>query len=171
MKLMKLIPEWQDKNLVCDKCGETRSVKYEYEVTSSDGCRTYNVCNSCALKYDWYKLDLEFLVVKMGNLKAEWSRLGEGLSGDYNPNDPEDVELLRFDVSYLPDGEENWEAVPDASYCTRFPVDACYDLKLKALNTIICEYYDACSGNYNEFSPSVKRLGERLSWICPEDFN
>jgi len=32
------------------------------------------------------------------NIMVEWVELGEGLSGDYNPDDPKDIELLRFDI-------------------------------------------------------------------------
>jgi len=37
------------------------------------------------------------------NIMVEWVELGEGLCGDYNPDDPDDIELLRFDVSRLDD--------------------------------------------------------------------
>ena len=107
-------------------------------------------------------------VVK-GNIKAEWVELGEGYGGDFEPSDPDDVELLRFDVSYKEKGV--WLEIPDASYCTRMPVKAPAVIKRKALDVIVNEYYDACSGKYSEDSPSVKKLGEHLSWICPEDFN
>jgi len=32
--------------------------------------------------------------------------LGEGKCGDYDPDDPNDIELLRFDVSYKPKGKD-----------------------------------------------------------------
>ena len=102
------------------------------------------------------------------NIKVEWVELGEGVSGDFDPDDPDDIELLRFDVSFK-NGSE-WTEIPDASYCTRFPVNACPELKLRALEVILDEYCDALCGEYNENSPSVKKLGEHLSWICPEDF-
>lgn len=46
---MKIIPNWQDKNLLCHFCGETRSVKYF--VTLGVGKLSDNVpcCNRCAL--------------------------------------------------------------------------------------------------------------------------
>ena len=48
---MKLIPDWQNKNLTCHFCGETRSVKYELEIHDfeSDTPKVVCVCNKCAL--------------------------------------------------------------------------------------------------------------------------
>lgn len=51
---MKYIENWQDKNLRCHICGETRSVKYTIEIFDpvvdnkpTEVC----VCNKCALLY------------------------------------------------------------------------------------------------------------------------
>lgn len=45
-----------------------------------------------------------------GEFALEFVELGEGMSGDFNPDDPDDVELLRVDVY------RNGEQVD--SYCT-----------------------------------------------------
>jgi len=95
------------------------------------------------------------------NVKVEWVELGEGFSGDYDPDDPDDVELLRFDVSVLIDKE--WVDPGDASYCTLFPVNESDEIKMKALKLIMDEVYEWASQGY-----SVKKLCERLSWINPE---
>ena len=51
---MKLIADWQNKNLRCYFCGDTRSVKYEKEifdpVIDSKPTKVY-VCNKCVLRY------------------------------------------------------------------------------------------------------------------------
>lgn len=50
----RLIPNWQNKNLRCHFCNETRSVKYETEVFDpviSDKPTMVCVCNKCALRY------------------------------------------------------------------------------------------------------------------------
>ena len=104
-----------------------------------------------------------------GNIKVELVDLGEGLCGDYNPEDPDDVELFRFDVSYR-DEHGNWNPIPDSSYCTRLRVNIPEKLKKKALIVLIKEYHNAVGPKYTELSPSVKKLGERLSWICEGDF-
>ena len=47
-------------------------------------------------------MDMEIIE---GNYKVEWVALGEGIQGEYHEDDPNDVELLRFDVSERVDGE------------------------------------------------------------------
>ena len=54
---MKYISNWQEKNLRCHFCGETRSVKYETEVLVldpiiSDKPTMVCVCNKCALRFN-----------------------------------------------------------------------------------------------------------------------
>lgn len=95
-------------------------------------------------------------------LMAVWENIGEGWSGDYDPDDPDDKNLLRFTI-YIKDYNGNWEQVDDASYCTTVPYDTPEeDLKSK-LETIFEEYRDVL----DEYPPavSVKKLGETLSWI------
>lgn len=95
----------------------------------------------------------------LGKVKVEWVELGEGLYGDYDPDDPYDIELLRFDVSVMgEDGE--WKEVPDASYCTRFPASASDKMKAIGLELLMDELYEPVSQGH-----SVKRLCENLSWI------
>ena len=36
-----------------------------------------------------------------GDRKVEWVDIGEGWNGDYDPDDPDDTALLRFDVLEL----------------------------------------------------------------------
>jgi len=92
------------------------------------------------------------------NVMVEWAELGEGIDGDYNPDDPEDIELLRFDVSRLVDGE--WQPIDDASYCTQVPVSATPEQRAKGLQWIMDEVYEGVSQGY-----SIKKLCEQLSWI------
>jgi hypothetical protein len=88
----------------------------------------------------------------------------EGWEGDYNPNDPDDDLLFRFDVDRLIDSE--WQAIDDASYCTRLTVDLPSDTIYKALNHLLNEVYEAASqGN------SIKKACERLSWIQADWLN
>lgn len=94
------------------------------------------------------------------NVKVEWVELGEGWNGDYDPKNPEDEKLLRFDVYVFVDRE--WEMKDDASYCTRFPVKATDEQKQKGPQLILDEFYDALS---SDIACSVKKLGERMSWI------
>lgn len=96
-----------------------------------------------------------------GMVMVEWVDLGEGWCGDYNPDDPEDDSLLRFD-SYVKDELSEWEPLDDGSYCTQVPVDT-DDATLEQLARIVVEEladsYRACG--------RVKKAGERMSWISP----
>ena len=92
------------------------------------------------------------------DVMVEWDEAGEGLCGDYDENDPEDIELLRFYVLRKVDGE--WVQVDDASYCTMFPVSTTEEQKMKALEYLMWWFYEPVKAGH-----SVKKLGERLSWI------
>jgi len=96
------------------------------------------------------------------NVKIEWADLGEGLSGDYNPDDPNDIALLRFDVYVQSPEDGEWLAVDDASYCTLVPADSSEELLMKLLERLMSEIYDWASSGH-----SIKKLCERLSWISP----
>lgn len=91
---------------------------------------------------------------------VEFSDIGEGLSGMYDPDDPEDVALLRFDIYEKVDGE--WETMDDGSYCTRMPVDTPPGIIMKALQFIMDETFDL---------DRVKKAGEALSWMEPSWFS
>lgn len=93
---------------------------------------------------------------------VEWVYLDEGWSGDYDPSDPEDTPLLRFDV-YVRDENGEWADPGGASYCTRMPVTAAHRTLLRALVAIAFEANDNIDSGF-------KRAMERMSWICPEDF-
>ena len=96
------------------------------------------------------------------------------MSGDYRPDDPHDINLLRFDVYVKADADTNaetvdgWAEVEDASYCTNMPATASEDVLEKALRCIFKRYRDVITGpDY----PSVKKLGEELSHISENDFS
>ena len=95
-------------------------------------------------------------------VRADWYDADEGLCGDYNPEDPDDIHLLRFDIYIKKDGE--WEPVDDASYCTRVPFETDTDTLVKLLYSIYKEYDNVLS---SDPAASVKKLGETLSWIEP----
>jgi hypothetical protein len=71
-----------------------------------------------------------------GNLKVEFDYIGEGLSGDFNPEDPLDIPLLRFYISKLnPEGE--WEYLEKGSYCTGVHADTDLATVAKLLGMIM----------------------------------
>ena len=101
-----------------------------------------------------------------GGRKVEWIDIGEGWSGDYNPDDPTDTPLLRFDVLELTkveglfsdSPELEWEVLDDASYCTQMPADTS-EADLRRAAEIIM---DATYGKTN-----IKKICAELSWISP----
>lgn len=95
-----------------------------------------------------------FASLNRGDLTAEWESIGEGFSGDYNPDDPNDAPLLRFSVLL------NGEQIDDGSYCTLMPEGSDPAILLRGLELIL----DAAE------SSSPKRRLEELSWMRPEDF-
>jgi hypothetical protein len=93
------------------------------------------------------------------NKTTVWlENIGEGLSGDYDPEDPDDVNLLRFTVV------RNKEQVDDASYCTQLPVDTDIDIIHKALAHVMSEFEN------NLDNGQLKRTMEWCSWMSPDDF-
>ena len=105
------------------------------------------------------------LVNKSGNVKVEWVNLGEGLSGDYDETDPEDLNLLRFDVYLLNRDTGEWEDPGNASYCTQMPADTSPEVLVKALQRIMDEVESPL-----EDGSSYKRILEELSWMEPSWF-
>lgn len=104
------------------------------------------------------------LVSKNGKVKVSFSNLGEGYSGDYDEDDPQDVNLLRFDV-YRKIHARTWEFVDDASYCTLMPAGTNMAILKEALRHIMDFVEDSVTDGY-----SIKKVCERLSWIKPEWF-
>jgi hypothetical protein len=95
-----------------------------------------------------------------GRYKVEWVNLGEGRDGDYNSDDPDDVELLRFDISF--DGE----LVQDGSYCTLLPVDTPENILKKGLERIMDSINEECRSD----GSCSRKVFEELSWIEPKWF-
>ena len=103
-------------------------------------------------------------------LTVEWEHIGEGLQGDFDPDDPHDEPLLRFDVTITEEAAERYEVfgepgmegwfVPDStSYCTQVSADLPGEKQLLLLAEIAAIFYNAMVG-----SGSLKKTGERLSW-------
>lgn len=100
-----------------------------------------------------------------GVVMVEWSDIGEGLSGDYDEEDPTDIPLLRFyvrqqAVEACEAGATWWEDVEDASYCTNMPVGTPANVQRRALRHIL----QAVKADV-EAGRSIKKKCERLSWI------
>ena len=115
---------------------------------------------SCGLVIETYPDCETPLSIYDDELRVDWYQAGEGYYGDYNPENPEDDELLRFDVYRKEDGE--WIEVEDASYCTCVLANTDVEKLVYPLYVIFKEYKNA------DLDGSVKKLGEMLSWISLE---
>ena len=104
-------------------------------------------------------IDEEMELVK-DNVKVIWENIGEGHFGDYDENDTEDENLLRFTVYVNEDNE--WIQVDDSSYCTMVTADTDDDELMMLLHVLMEEFYDVL---HDDIYASVKKLGERMSWI------
>lgn len=92
--------------------------------------------------------------LERGNRMAELSFIGEGYNGEYDPSDPDDVPLLRFDLYEMIDGA--WEALDDCSYCTALPATVSEYVVGQALDHIL---------NATEGVERPKKVCESLSWM------
>ena len=102
----------------------------------------------------------EELELVKDNVKVIWENIGEGYYGDYDEENSEDENLLRFTVYVNEEGE--WIEVDDASYCTTVTADTDNGKLMELLNVLMDEFYDVL--HYDIYA-SVKKLGERMSWI------
>ena len=107
--------------------------------------------------------DEEIVVIQDETIKAVLEDIGEGVCGDYDPEDADDIQLLRFSAYINNDGI--FEQMNDASYCTQIPLSTPYG-ELARLCMVIFEKYRDVADAYRNGS-SVKKLGERLSWLSP----
>ena len=96
-------------------------------------------------------------------VKVEFDNLDEGHNGDYNPDDPDDVNLLRFSGSRW--NIDHWVAIDDSSYCTQMPAQTSKFVLMMALLHIMKKVGDEVRAGR-----SVKKICEQLSWISPESF-
>ena len=93
-----------------------------------------------------------------GGVRVTVEFIGEGLSGDWNPDDPNDQPLLRFSVEDGLSGE--WEAVRRGSYCTQIPATTPRRLIIETAGYI-----------WSKVAPfiwrreGIKQICEELSWL------
>ena len=96
------------------------------------------------------------------SVSVEFENIGEGISGDYNANDPDDINLLRVTI-YVAGRLGLYSAIDDASYCTQMPASCSMNVLEKALDMIMDTVFDdVIAGN------SIKKTCEKISWISPE---
>ena len=96
--------------------------------------------------------------LEQGDLRVELEWIGEGLDGDYDPDDSQDVPLLRFSLWQRKGGD--WDYVEDTSYCCQVGRDAQAEEIEAALRTMMREFRETI-----EAGGSIRRTAEHLSWI------
>lgn len=116
-----------------------------------------------------------------GMVRVEWVDLGEGLCGEYNPDDPNDEPLLRYDAyvrltgtdmdeirglevdHFLDPGKTpEWGVKDPSSFCTRTNVNT-HGPVLELLAKIIAE---ELADNLD--NGGWKSTAERMSWVHPD---
>jgi hypothetical protein len=123
---------------------------------------------------DWIKdgmtfkaIDIKSKKVKGLSVQLSWD-CSEGIQGDYNFQDADDVPLLRFDVSMKT--KKGHEDLQDSSFCTQ--LCALDDRKLleKAVACILKEAEQNCKLKKDDtFEYHWKRIMEGFSWLCIEE--
>lgn len=97
------------------------------------------------------------------DFKVVWEYIGEGMSGDYNPEDEKDYPHLRFACYKRPEGHTKghfeWEQVDDASYCTCLPISTPKTILKLASDKILLG-----------LGEDYKKRLEELSWLSLESF-
>jgi hypothetical protein len=132
-----------------------------------------------------YNLNFERIEVysEDGLVRVDLDWEGEGIDGDYDGTDPDDVPLLRYGVSrkftkecqddkfYHLTGEYfqgrelgEWVGVEDSSYCTQLPINAPREQLIEAAQFILGYVESGVRDLHRE-----KRMYETLSWICLQD--
>jgi len=102
-------------------------------------------------------------------LMLELEHIGEGLSGEYDEEDPSDFPLMRFTLYFVqPDGELATE-ISDCSYCTHIEATL-PESKLREIATNLLEKFESsyiADAVFDTFDPEEfrpKRLAQELSW-------
>ena len=92
-----------------------------------------------------------------GQICVILENIGEGYTGSYNPDDPDDEPLIRFTFQKRADGAvpHDWEEIPDGSYCTRISANR----SAEELNTV-AEFLMERFVEQHEEGRSVKKLGK-----------
>lgn len=126
-----------------------------------------------------------------GLVKVDLDYIGEGFSGDYDENDPQDVPLLRFGVSrkftkqdvlkakndetffeelqhlvgcFTDNFEVGWMDIEDSSYCTQLSALAPREHLIEAAQFIL-SYVESGARDLKR----QKKLFEALSWVGLKD--
>lgn len=107
----------------------------------------------------------EKLVRERGPVRVTWVCLGEGYNGDYDPRNPEDEMLLRFDVAVK--NEDIGSFVTVESRCTCFAAKATDKDKEAALEILLDRFYHAYTTDPRR---CMGILADELSYISADTY-
>lgn len=105
------------------------------------------------------------LVRERGHVRVAWVCLGEGYNGDYDPKNPEDELLLRFDVAVKSDDTGTFTTVE--SRCTCFAAKASEKDKEAALDVLLDRFYHAYTADPRH---CLGPLADELSYISADTY-
>ncbi len=164
------VDEWEQNNAELDYTPIYEFLEDYYKeiwLTTDDYAVILDEGISLAARNDLESPDV--ITISDNKLRVDFEHIGEGWSGDYNPDDKEDNPLVRYTVSVRrPDADPDaWEQMDDASYCTRIPLATSND-DMGVLAAIVYDRFADVVDNYLD-SESVKRLGEELSYLSPDN--
>lgn len=102
--------------------------------------------------------------INKNNLVAvELANIGEGINGDFDPADPDDINFLRFYI-YAYDGAD-MAYIDNASRCTFIPADITDEEALRMANYIMQQVYDPIIAEQ-----SIDAICDKLSYLgCDYD--
>ena len=107
----------------------------------------------------------EKLVRERGPVRVAWVCLGEGYNGDYDPRNPEDELLLRFDVAVK--NKDIGSFVTVESRCTCFAENATGKDKEAALDILLDRFYHAYTADPRH---CMGTLADELSYISADTY-
>lgn len=102
------------------------------------------------------------ILIEIGDYRLTFLDDGEGLDGRYDPNDPNDVPLMRFFLEQH--GMLGWEPIENTSYCTRVNARLPRKELEFAARWILRRFRLALDSG-----SSAKRASAELSWVNTDD--
>lgn len=109
--------------------------------------------------------------VEHGRIRMELEDIGEGLlSGDYDPDDPDDVPLMRFGFYATNPDETDLVELDNTSFCTDIDARAPWEVKLACA----CEIFGLVIGHLSlgaeeevdgSFGRQAGSACEKASWV------
>lgn len=103
-----------------------------------------------------------------GDVRISWVDNGEGQDGIYNPSNPDDMPLLRFQIFYLGGGEEVMVASVKSQTSRREETDIRQKLLQKIADQVVGPIEEKQPTPEDSEVPAIKTTLEKLAWIGPE---